>query len=330
MHWCLFLHEGLTGVFGAVILLVPETCCDFATTFLYEHPDEVEWNDQFTNCIRINVSSTFSSSCGRTLSVAPTIDDSSVLNSAIIKPLSTVFRLLTGSMVPHTRRHFLQVATAVTGSLAGCSSLSSNTTQVSDSASENNRYTAPGDSTESDPPRLLLRSESEDSPLQLTDSKEKHQQASARGLSSHLTHTLIDTQSKAQHLTVADSSDSDQVSSFVAATDFDSETLYLESKRVQECFRLQLCNISWQSKKVRTHYVRTLRSYDERCAVDKHAIESRLIRFPATLDEESVNAHGSSISGSSQCGTPGGVDAEGSGGGQYSGESTNRGTNGGK
>lgn len=43
----------LTGVFGAVILLFPEGYRDFATTLLYEHPDEVEWNDRFTNRIRI-------------------------------------------------------------------------------------------------------------------------------------------------------------------------------------------------------------------------------------------------------------------------------------
>ncbi|WP_311172315.1 hypothetical protein [Halobellus ordinarius] len=43
----------LTGVFGAVVLLFPEAYRDFATSLLYTHPDEVEWNDQFTNRIRL-------------------------------------------------------------------------------------------------------------------------------------------------------------------------------------------------------------------------------------------------------------------------------------
>lgn len=43
----------LTGVFGAVVLLFPEAYRDFATTLLYEHPDEVEWNNRFTNRIRL-------------------------------------------------------------------------------------------------------------------------------------------------------------------------------------------------------------------------------------------------------------------------------------
>jgi chromate transport protein ChrA len=42
----------LTGVFGTVVLLFPKAYHDFATTLLYEHTNEVEWNDRFTNRIR--------------------------------------------------------------------------------------------------------------------------------------------------------------------------------------------------------------------------------------------------------------------------------------
>ncbi|GAB6880123.1 hypothetical protein JCM17823_23970 [Halorubrum gandharaense] len=43
----------LTGTFGAVILLFPQLYQRVATTLLYEHPNEVEWNDQFTKGVRI-------------------------------------------------------------------------------------------------------------------------------------------------------------------------------------------------------------------------------------------------------------------------------------
>ncbi|QFU84789.1 hypothetical protein [Natronorubrum aibiense] len=43
----------LTGVFGAVILLFPQLYRRFAINLLYEHPDEVEWNHQFTDGVRI-------------------------------------------------------------------------------------------------------------------------------------------------------------------------------------------------------------------------------------------------------------------------------------
>lgn len=43
----------LTGTFGAVILLFPQLYQRVATALLYEHPDEVKWNDRFTNGVRI-------------------------------------------------------------------------------------------------------------------------------------------------------------------------------------------------------------------------------------------------------------------------------------
>lgn len=43
----------LTGTFGAVVLLFPRLYRRFALTLLYEHPDEVEWNHRFTDCVRI-------------------------------------------------------------------------------------------------------------------------------------------------------------------------------------------------------------------------------------------------------------------------------------
>lgn len=43
----------LTGVFGAVVLLSPQLYRKLATALLYEDPNGVEWNDQFTTGVRI-------------------------------------------------------------------------------------------------------------------------------------------------------------------------------------------------------------------------------------------------------------------------------------
>ena len=43
----------LTGAFGAVVLVFPGLYRKFATTFLYERPDSIEWNEQFTTGVRI-------------------------------------------------------------------------------------------------------------------------------------------------------------------------------------------------------------------------------------------------------------------------------------
>lgn len=42
----------LTGVFGAVVVLFPDLYRKFATAFLYERPESIEWNERFRSGIR--------------------------------------------------------------------------------------------------------------------------------------------------------------------------------------------------------------------------------------------------------------------------------------
>lgn len=208
-------------------------------------------------------------------------------------------------MVPKTRRRFLQVATAVAGGLAGCNGITGDGAEVSRSASEGGSEPPHGNS-ETDPPMVHRRSEAAVPPIYDSDDEGAFTEPQPRGHpSSRYMHTLVDSESTSDRLTVADYVDDDPVTPFVSGTDFDSETLYLETRRVEACYRLQLCHVSWAPDDIHTDYVRQLRPYDERCATDATAYESRLIRVPAALDEESVNSRGSSISGSGRCGGPG-------------------------
>ncbi|WP_306060990.1 hypothetical protein [Natronococcus wangiae] len=43
----------LTGIFGVVVLLFPQVYRKFVTALLYEEPEKVKWNDQFTDWIRV-------------------------------------------------------------------------------------------------------------------------------------------------------------------------------------------------------------------------------------------------------------------------------------
>lgn len=43
----------LTGLFGLAVVLNPDAYRQFATNLLYEHPDTVEWNDQFSDQVRL-------------------------------------------------------------------------------------------------------------------------------------------------------------------------------------------------------------------------------------------------------------------------------------
>jgi hypothetical protein len=218
-------------------------------------------------------------------------------------------------MVPPTRRRLLQVATAVTAGLAGCGGLSGNESSSSRTVSENAGSMISGENSETDPDTVRIRTDTSTPPIRSADADETPTTSDRRKRRSlRPSSIIVDEQSRADELVVTDSADEDSVSSFLSATDFDSETIYVETRSVQECFRLQLCGISWDSGEIRTGYVRQTRPYDERCSVDKEVFESRLIRIPAALDREEVNSYGSSMSEGGQCHGDRPGDAEGMGG----------------
>lgn len=218
-------------------------------------------------------------------------------------------------MVPYTRRTLLHVAAAAVGSLAGCSRILSGSGQSATSASQNNGTAVPNGGAETDPAMFVHRSDSETVPIRFGDPDQEARDPGRLDYPlRHISTTVIDSQSRSQRLTVADSVDGTAFSSFVSETDFDSETLYLESNPVRECFELQLCRITWQPTEIRTDYVQKSRPYNEHCVANDRVVESRLFRIPAALSEESVNSYGSSVSGSYQCRMAGPAQAEGEGG----------------
>ena len=228
-------------------------------------------------------------------------------------------------MVPPTRRHLLQTATAVTAGLAGCGQFSGDESSSSRSVSDGPDATISDGNRETDPERTLLRTDDERPPIRMPDDDDGASTGSGRRArqSRHRSHVVIDTRSQARELVIADTPDAESVSSFLSATDFGAETLYLETISVAECFRLELCSASWAAGEVRTDYVRRSRPYDERCSAEAEVLESRLIRIPESLVADEVNAYGSSISGRGRCHGDGPAGAEGTGG-----EATGRTANG--
>ncbi|WP_254841382.1 hypothetical protein [Natronomonas marina] len=215
-------------------------------------------------------------------------------------------------MVPPTRRRLLQAATAVTAGLAGCSALSGEESTATRTVSEDDGPRPPNGGSESDPDTVLVRADTRYPPVRIPDGDgEPTDPARLERFHPRLKHEIVDSASRAEKLTVADGVDAEPVSSFVSATDFDSETLYLESSTVEACFRLQLCSISWSTDEIRTDYAQQVRPYDDRCAADEYVFESRLVRIPAALDRDEVNSYGSSVGGSGRCDRDGPGGAEG-------------------
>jgi hypothetical protein len=233
-------------------------------------------------------------------------------------------------MVPHTRRRFLHVAAATASGLAGCNQVTggeADSTRSATPAAEPSDATGATSNRATDPPRLLLRAGTRLPPIRFADpDRETLETTAPDRLHSRMRHAVVDSESRAERISLADGvdggdveaagdvGDADSVAAFVAGTDFDSETIYLETHQVQECFRLKLCHVSWQPSGIDTDYTRRLRPYDERCAADAHVFESRLIRLPVALDESDVNSYGSSIGGSGHCDPRGPARGEDEGG----------------
>ena len=210
-------------------------------------------------------------------------------------------------MDSHTRRRFLAVASAAAvapGGLAGCLGSESSSSE-SHSGTEGPGRRIPDEQTATAPPTLFRRTNSAQPPLRLRETESGEDESLSR-LSEHYPQmTLVDSASMADRL-VDDAPDSDDgdddtdLASFVSETDFDTESLYLETRQVEQCFRLSLCYISWQGNEIRTDYGRVVRPYEEQCTAEATAFESRLFRLPVALDADEINGYGSSTS-SSRC-----------------------------
>lgn len=205
-------------------------------------------------------------------------------------------------MYSHTRRQLLTITAAAAGGTAGCLGSESSSSE-SHSETEGPGRTIPDEQTTTAPPTLFRRTDSAQPPIRLpeTESGEDESQSPIREYYPRT--TLVDSASMADRLVddASDSADDTDLVSFVSETDFDAESLYLETRQVEQCFRLSLCYLSWQSNRIRTDYSRVLRPYDERCSVDTTVYESRLFRLPVALESDEINGYGSSTS-SGRCG----------------------------
>jgi hypothetical protein len=204
-------------------------------------------------------------------------------------------------MVPRTRRHLLQVAAVTVAGLAGCSQFTSGSGQSSSSSTQTHGETDPAGTVLTDPPMLVLRSESDRPAIQFSSANDATDTPPGDRQARPNSHGVIDSTTQSQRLSIADGVDRESVSAFMRTTNFDTETVFLESVPVEECYRLQLCRIGWQSSEIRTDYTRVLRPYDEACAVDTTVYESRLVRLPTVLDADAVRSFRTSVSGSGRC-----------------------------
>jgi hypothetical protein len=193
-------------------------------------------------------------------------------------------------MVP-SRRRLLQCIAAAACGVAGC---------AGQNDTDEGTPTVPADTPERGqtvPPHVTVRrSDSDSPPVQLlpdgADSGDGEQPDRTRQRG------LITTDGDAGRIRVVDDAEGATAArSFLQATSFDEETIYLDFHPVQACFRLELCHVRWSETDIETRYGEVIREADVECRADRRHGVSTLVRIPAALDADSVSGYGSGVGG---------------------------------
>lgn len=92
------------------------------------------------------------------------------------------------------------------------------------------------------------------------------------------------------------SESAEAVREFVAATDFDRETILLDPQLTYECYRLVLCHVSWTDDEYEVRYGRFLRDHDVACEAGARDGHLTVARIPAALDPETMEHGGTGVS----------------------------------
>ena len=144
-------------------------------------------------------------------------------------------------MVPLTRRRLLHGASALAIGLAGCSGTSS-------SGRSSSNLPTDAENVELDPDVVALRNTEDEQtawigqrPTETRTPTEREPRITDREAG------LIASADRAAKLSFGDVNGRTEARSFVEATDFETETLLLETRRVAECYTLECCAVTWST-----------------------------------------------------------------------------------
>ena len=206
-------------------------------------------------------------------------------------------------MVPHRRRLLGAVGLIVAS--AGCGSRGQRDRTPTPTVADNPDQAVETGSVSGDdvPPTLRLRGGTDAPPVRRPPSERRRRPFDDRGWD--VDSWLLDRENADTVRVAPDGRET--VREFLAATDFETETVYVQSMQVLSCFTVTLCSVSWGSDEVKTDYGRHLKPYTAACEADTRVYESRLIRIPAEIESGSY----STSLGGNACR---GVDRRGDGG----------------
>mgnify|MGYP006281434213 CR=1 FL=1 len=207
-----------------------------------------------------------------------------------------------------TRRRVLASTVAALGltALAGCSGSGSGS-----ASSRAGPDAEPPEDALVSPPHVTLRGPATE-PNVVRETAAENETPSPGTEIDDWAHYVLANGADADAVTFADVDGADEAKRFLEATNFDSETVYVERHLVGECYRHQLCWVRWTDEMIETDYARTLRDADVACEADTRVAVTNLIRLPVALDPDQITSH-SSGSGGGACRRPEGDRREESG-----------------
>jgi hypothetical protein len=183
---------------------------------------------------------------------------------------------------PATRRRLLRSTAALVGvgAVAGCGGSASSSSSASNAPDDD-----PPDDAVPDPPTVILRAPRGVAVLREGDDTDTATTDEVR----EWNHNLVADADTAASLSVADIAGAASARQFLAETDFDAETVYIERHVVGECYEQQLCWVRWTDEEIETSYARVLRPADAACSADDRVGITYLIRLPAALDPDTIS-----------------------------------------
>lgn len=213
-----------------------------------------------------------------------------------------------------TRRQLLSASgSGLAVALAGCTGFDSHS--ISGSAADNGAFES------SHEYETLFVRAADETPVAYPDaeSAEDERDRPGRRYSGFF---VTDTDEAAALRLTVDGADATDVRDFVDATDFDDESIIVDQRRIDDCYRRRLLAVRANDDSIRTRYCRELKAPTTPCEAEKTVAEAIFVRVHRPYDD-----HPSSRASSEGASCPDGDDDTADSDTVADGESTGEGSN---
>lgn len=174
-----------------------------------------------------------------------------------------------------SRRQLLAASGCLSAAIAGC-------TGVGESETTNHTVTEGGDPLPSDEyESLTLRSDDEEF---FVDTGGDSPEDDGRSLPYERSVEFVLTEDEAAELRI-DATDAADARTFLEETDFETESVVIEQRSIDDCYRRHVLSVQANPDEFRTQYCRSLKEPTTHCEADRTVVEAIFFRVDRAYDE---------------------------------------------